>query len=538
MARRDLVGVAALVALVWASALLLQPFGFNQGAHYALVKALADGTASIDRFATFSGDISSYHGHLYSNKAPGLAFATLPAYLVLHGLGLPSGVHALSLWSVLLPALGLLLLVRSQAERIEPGLGTVSALTLGAGTLVLPFTGLFFAHALSALLGFAAFVLLWREREGEQRLWMVAAAGLIAGLAVTTEYPLALPALILAGYAAVRSRPPRRLLSYGAGLAVGVAPLAGYQWWAFGSPFRTTYAGQLVHAGTTGAGIPKDTRPPGLDGRAHVALELLLSYRGLLTLAPVVAVAAAGVLLLYRRGNRAEAVVIASVAILLLGANSGFWGPFGGWGPGPRYLITALPFLALGLAPAFRVRPVTTAALALASAAVMIVATATEPLLPNNRGHVGQEGDVVDTALWVDRLRAGDFTRTVFSSAGAGHGWVAIAPFFVLVALALALTAMATTCPRLRRRDVAGAVTALAAWALCAHFLPSLLHEDYGANGGIGESGAIISVLAAACAVIAALSIGRPFRPIVERRTVWSSSGRLLGRRGRGPREL
>ena len=43
--------------------LLLQAFGFNQGAHYSLVKALAAGTARIDHFQAYSGDESYYHGH-------------------------------------------------------------------------------------------------------------------------------------------------------------------------------------------------------------------------------------------------------------------------------------------------------------------------------------------------------------------------------------------------------------------------------------------------------------------------------------------
>ena len=162
-------GVLALLVLVAASAVLLQPFGYNQGSHLALVHALADGTPRIDRYRDYSGDESFYRGHAYSNKAPGLAFATLPAYLALRAAHLPHGVHVLSLWSVLLPAALLLLLVGSTVERIEPGLGTLTAATLGLATLVLPFTSLFFAHVLSALLGFAAFALLWRERDGPPR---------------------------------------------------------------------------------------------------------------------------------------------------------------------------------------------------------------------------------------------------------------------------------------------------------------------------------------------------------------------------------
>src|SRR5213078_477139 len=100
---------------------------------------------------------------------------------------------------------------------------------------------LFFAHLLSALLGFAAFAVLWRERDGPPRLALVAAAGLLAGLAVTTEYPLALAGVVLGLYAVARSRPVRRGLAYAGGVAVGVAPLLAYDWWAFGSPTHVSY---------------------------------------------------------------------------------------------------------------------------------------------------------------------------------------------------------------------------------------------------------------------------------------------------------
>ena len=179
--RRRRLGLLAILALAFATALLVQPFGYNQGAHYALVRALSDGTPRIDAYRDFSGDIGYYKGHYYSNKAPGLAFVTLPVYEVAHSLGLPSGVHVLSLWGVLLPGVLLLLLVWRVGDRAAPGYGFAAAFTLGIATLVLPFLGMYFAHVLSALLGFAAFAVLWSERDGPQRPWLIAAGGLLKG---------------------------------------------------------------------------------------------------------------------------------------------------------------------------------------------------------------------------------------------------------------------------------------------------------------------------------------------------------------------
>jgi hypothetical protein len=467
-------GVLALLILVAASAVLLQPFGYNQGSHLALVHALADGTPRIDRYRDYSGDISRYRGHVYSNKAPGLAFATLPAYLALRAAHLPHGVHVLSLWSVLLPAALLLLLVGSTVERIEPGMGTLTAATLGLATLVLPFTGLFFAHVLSALLGFAPFAVLLRERDGPPRLARVAAGGLLAGLAVTTEYPLALAGAVLGLYAIARPRPVRRGLAYTAGVAVGVAPLLAYNWWAFGSPTHLSYGD---------AGPREATHPPAFFGvsapRPRVALELLLSSRGLLVLGPVIALGAAGAVLLHRRGRRAEALVVGAVAAAFVVYDSGFWGPFGGWGPGPRYLIPTLPFLAVPLALAWRRWPLTTGALAIVSAGIMLAATATDPLIPDAPGR------------WWRLLVHGHFTRTVA---------LGIAPFAVLVAVAVVLVVRAT--PRLSpgRHDVAGAVAALAGWLVALRGAPVLLR-----HGDLGAVGALLLALLVVAAVAATL---------------------------------
>jgi hypothetical protein len=479
-------GVLALLVLVGASAVLLQPFGYNQGSHLALVHALADGTPRIDRYRDYSGDESFYRGHVYSNKAPGLAFATLPAYLALRAAHLPHGVHVLSLWSVLLPAALLLLLVGSTVERIEPGLGTLTAATLGLATLVLPFTGLFFAHVLSALLGFAAFAVLWRERDGPPRLALLAAAGLLAGLAVTTEYPLALAGAVLGVYAMARPQPVRRGLAYAAGVVLGVSPLLAYDWWAFGSPTHLSY-GDATGA-HQGAG-----HPPGFFGvsapRPRVALELLLSSRGLLVLGPVIALGAAGAVLLYRRGRRAEASVVGSVSVAFVLYDSGFWGPFGGWGPGPRYLIPTLPFLAVPLALAWRRWPLTTGALAAVSVGIMLAATATDPLIPDDPGR------------WWRLLVHGHFTRTIA---------LGIAPFALLVAAAVVLVVRAT--PRLSpgRHDVAGAAAALAGWLVTLRAAPVLLR-----HGGLGAVGALLLALLAVAAVAAALA----YAPVPRART-------------------
>ena len=65
------------------------------------------------------------------------------------------------IFGCLLPFVVLLLLIDDFVERIVPGAGMATALLLGLGTLLLPYSTLFFSHMLAACLGFAAYYLLW-----------------------------------------------------------------------------------------------------------------------------------------------------------------------------------------------------------------------------------------------------------------------------------------------------------------------------------------------------------------------------------------
>ena len=252
--------LVAIAALAFAFAYLVQPAGDNQKAHYALLRALADGKPHIDeyvrdeRLATV--DATRFEGHVYAAKAPGLAFFSLPFSALLRGVGVdPDGnpervLWALHLWAAGVPAVVLLLLVRWVGNRFEPGLGIAAAVALGGATLVLPFANLYFSHILAATLGFGAFALLLRERDGPSSPALVGAAGLLAGLGVAVEYPLGLAGVALFLYAVARSDGRvRRAVAFAAGAVVGALPALAFNWWAFGSPTRFPYVGWTAGQG-------------------------------------------------------------------------------------------------------------------------------------------------------------------------------------------------------------------------------------------------------------------------------------------------
>ncbi len=529
--------ICAIAALGVAWGLLMHASGWAQSSFYAQERALAAGQSEIDPWKWQAKDEAWVDHHFYSVKAPGLAALTLPVHLALDAVDAQSLastaarnaratahdhwhshaplryfgfdaqrrtrvenavaqhtpiVWVLTLFGAVLPAIALLLVVRWAAERIEPGFGTAAALTLGMGTIVMTFASEYFAHIASAALGFGAFALLMREREGPRRLGLVALAGLLAGLAVCFEYPLALLGVVLFGYAMSRPNRVRRGAVFGAAAVVGAVPALLYNLWSLGSPFRFAYShaiavsGRSGHAvlglnssGFFGIGVPK----PG------AAIDLLLSGRGLLTLTPVLAMGIVGAILMRRSGRRAEAAVIAAATAVFLLYNAAYWQPLGGGTPGPRFLIPILPFLALGLAPAYRRHPALTLGLAIPSALTMLAGTLTYPLL-------GDGG----TTTWVSWLVDGNLEHTLLTAFGVTNAWLAVLPVVAALAAAVALAARAT--PRVALGGIRGALWALVAWTAVSIVAPTIagdpvtpLHRGYAALALVGAAAAVSALV-------------------------------------------
>ncbi|HEY3544118.1 MAG TPA: hypothetical protein VGK79_16395 [Gaiellaceae bacterium] len=504
MSRASMLGALALAAIGFAWALPLQSAGCAQTAHYAGIRAIANGVPYIDRWTQQTCDAVRSEGHVYAAKGPLLDLWTAPWYMLLHAVGAvppdrnvgmrypnamvgvqPRALWQMNLWAVVLPGLLLLVLVRKAAERIEPGTGVAVAATLGLGTLVLPYSTLLFSHVPAAMLLFAGFVLLFR---GSPPL----VAGICAGLAVAAEPPVAIPAVVVGLYAASRAPRVRRVVLFGVGGIVGLAPLWAFDIWAFGNPLHLGYTGTPA-LGTAGgwqySGFFGQTMPS-----FRIIVWLLLSQRGLLVLTPVLALAAVGGVLLWRRGLRHEAALLAALVVVELIWNSARHpadSAMGGWVPGPRFLIPLLPFLCVALAPVVRRAPATFAALAAVSIGAMVIATSAEPLLSND-----------DTHHWIARIVDGNFTDTVLSLGTIGHGWLAILPFYAFVLAALACAVAATPRFAVTRRDLATAAAAVVAWIVVEHGAPELLRVDALVGEAWGTLAALVLIGGASYAVL------------------------------------
>lgn len=319
-------------------------------------------------------DRALYKGHTYSDKAPGMSFLAIPWFELERGAGIakaPAQWHPeadVSLWLIRVLTSGLLFLVavgvvHVLGDRFVAGGGAVTAVLFGVATLAAPLAPTFFEHDAGGALTIAAFALLVLGRSRR----VLALAGLLAGTAVCFDYSGGLIVLALLGYCAYVHR--RGVGWFLAGVVPPALALGAYDWAAFGSPFRLSYryvrnvyTEQQRH-GFFGIGSPS----------LHGLWEMLAGPRGLLVWSPVCFAAAVGLWLLWRRGFRAEALVAASITVAFVFVDAGYFLPYGGGSPGPRFFVPALPFLMLGLPAALERFRLPTLVLGLVSVVTMTV---------------------------------------------------------------------------------------------------------------------------------------------------------------------
>lgn len=343
-------------AILFASfAYFYQGVGPNQNSRFDLVRAMVDRhTFQIDAYEKNTIDKAEANGHAYSDKAPGLAFASAPVYLVVRifqGFATPSRDSArAALYVITIVVLGgasaagaayAYLFQRRLGIGTVPALLAVFAYALGSNHFA--YATLFVSHAFIAALFVVAFGLVHGTRPDRARV--LAIAGFLCSWATISEYP----AGVLAAFVAVyvwRRHGARALIPFGAAAAAPLLLLAAYNTSCFGSPFSIGY-GHLsteryrtaTESGFFGVSVPS------LEAMGRL---LFSEQRGIIPLAPWIVLVVPGMVLLFRdRERRREALLAAGCITFPFLVASGYAIWDAGMAMGPRYFVVALPFCAI-----------------------------------------------------------------------------------------------------------------------------------------------------------------------------------------------
>ena len=378
--------------------------GWCENSHLDLTRAIVEERSlCIDSFQANTGDISYFAGHYYSNKAPGLSFLAVPVWGLarrVRDIYKPSarknlyedfGMYLTTIATGGVPTVlaAVCLLILSLKFHTSIGGAAFVALTFGLGTPVWCYATEFWGHATAAALLLFAFALAVALQDSESRrvtFFLGFGLGLAAGWATVTEYQSGPPAAVLAVLGIVNCwrRSHNLIIPASVGIVAGAVicalVLMGYQFSAFGSPFRLpySYAVNFVEVRTPLLGF----------GRPHLGIlrELLVGwYRGLLPICPALALAPLGLCLMWKDvAARPSVIALALIPTYYLLLNSSFYYWDGGWNFGPRYLSPALPFLCLALAAIWthvgRIGRVALSCLSALGAAIVLIAVSTSPM--------------------------------------------------------------------------------------------------------------------------------------------------------------
>lgn len=400
-----------------------QGTGQNEAARLDSIRAFTEGGGFIiDRFVYNSADVIKYDGHYYSGKAPGTFYLGLIPFFVteralwLAGLEEDYRYHwacyAANCFSISMLGALIVVLIFWLGRRLKASAAdsAVVALTIGLGTMIFPFSTLFFSHVAAAFCFILAFYQLVAYNQAKEYAqpdrWRLWTAGAALGFSVVLEYPSAIGVVLISAYALANFIKDRRSLSdiarFILGIFAGIFPLFLYNTLAFHNPFYVTYEAYAQNdsafaahkQGVLGIRVPLwdwEAWPQFFSNLEQITIKPL---RGFFFVSPVLVMAMVGfVIFLRKRGREAvggwyEQALALLIFLAFLSFNASFgnsityWG--GGTSFGPRYLIVTLPFLALPLLQCLqipRIRPAIYP-LAFLSVFIALMATAVEPRTP------------------------------------------------------------------------------------------------------------------------------------------------------------
>lgn len=455
----------------------------NQNSRINTVLAVVDdGTLYIDRYVHNTVDYAKVGEHYYSDKAPGVAFLGVAAYAAVRPvLSLPwvedrllsaaggasladtyledgQGVTAdrlrfaavqvmLAFLFAAVPSALVVVLVAAFLLRSGCSWAVSVLAALGYGLLspALAYANAFYGHQLAAALLFGAFHLLF-SMDRPPSAPLLAVVGVLLGYAIVTEYPAALIAGLLGAYGLRLAWRTRRLAAVSALVLPAALILAGwmaYNATVFGGPLSLGYGQSELWQEQHHTGFMSLTAP-----RWEALWGITFSpFRGLLFMSPWLALSVPGAVRWARNGGAMGALavcVLGSLGFFLFNASSVMW--WGGFAIGPRYLLPALPFMAVLAGWSLRRLPGAAAArvglaalFAWSGLAVWAVSLAGQAFPPDTIANPLAE------YAW-PRLLSGDVARSWGTVAGLTGLWS-------LVPLGVLLAALGAAVSRARRSD-------------------------------------------------------------------------------------
>jgi hypothetical protein len=386
-----------------------------------LVKAIVDhGTFAIDDGVQRWGataDCSPSRGHQYSNKAPGSSLLAVPVYALAKLVSGSEPSLATTMWlcrvtTGIVPTLLLLLMLQGFLRRFsdEPTTVRVILVAYALGSMAMTYSVLFISHQLSAVcMGL-----------------LLGAAPLVDYQAIFAGVPLGIW-LIWRVWSWPRWEALRAVGLAAAAAAVPLAVLLSYHAICFGSPWKTGYDASEAFAHFHQQGFLGITK---LRGVAFIG-STFAGDNGLFTLAPWLLLTLPGLVLLWRRGDRAVAVVSATILViyLLFISSINFWR--GGWCLGPRYITVMLPFLlpaaVVALDSARKYPPLLAAGLAAVVVAITVYSLS-NALFPHFPERFGNPLYDVTFALFRDGAAAPNVANLVGLS-----GTLSLLPYLMLL---------------------------------------------------------------------------------------------------------
>jgi hypothetical protein len=462
---------------------------WNQNSRFDLTRALVEQhTVNIDAYVANTGDYAELDGHFYTDKAPGLSLIAAPVYAATRAvrpLGLswlayklgqngsftetlnPDGrgtsrervdsALALYIATVLcvgIPAAVMAVVIAHMVTQLSGcrTAGMLTALIIGLATPVFSYSQAFYGHVLAAAcIAGALAAIVSRENAGlsDHRLVLV---GALLGTAVVVEYPAAVAGLPIALLALALER--RRALIFGVlGALVPLGVLVAYDLIAFGTPLPVGYEHSTLWQDQHDVGFMSLTYPRwvaiwGLSGS---------SYRGLFFYSPILIAAIPGAWLALKdpRQRLPSFVALSSFGLMFLFASSSvMW--WGGFSVGPRYILPAIPLLALPLgacigwlnAQPFRLRAAGLSLIALLGALSTVLIWTTTFARQN------YPSDTIQNPLldyvW-PAIRSGDIARNLGMVTELA-GLASLIPLLIVVSLGVFRIAFEL----LRAREVAG----------------------------------------------------------------------------------